>query len=198
MTSPLRPGDAEIRLALFERLRELHFDESDVVFLEEVGLCRGQVRVDVAVVNGALHGYEIKSDRDSLRRLGGQVAIYSRVLDRATVVVGRRHVDQAIDTLPPWWGIELAEVAAIGIRLKRIRAGRANPLRDARALVELLWLEDAIGLLEARDALRGYRGRPRRDVWNRVCELYDVDEVAEAVRTRLKARSAQRSLPPPA
>ena len=34
----------------------------------------------MTLVSGTLHGYEIKSDRDSLRRLARQVALYSAVL----------------------------------------------------------------------------------------------------------------------
>jgi hypothetical protein len=177
-------------------LRHRHRSDADVVYLEELGLCRGQVRVDVAVVNGSIHGYEIKSDRDSLRRLAGQVALYGRVLDRASIVVGPRHVEDAHAAVPAWWEIRVVEQQPTRLHLKRLRAGRKNPARDARALVELLWLDDALALLDARGGLRGYRSRPRREVWDRVCELYEVDEIAAAVRHQLKARSGRISVRP--
>jgi hypothetical protein len=180
---------------LLQRLRQQHSHEIDVVFLEEVGLCRGQVFVDVAVVNGSIHGYEIKSDRDSLRRLAGQVAMYGRVLDRASLVVGPKHVVHAVDVVPPWWEIQVAEAPTSGLRLKRVRAGRKNPARDVRALVELLWLDASLGLLAQRGGLRGYRGRPRRQIWDRLCEVYGVDEIADAVRKQLKARSSHGVVP---
>jgi hypothetical protein len=186
----LPPGDADIRDVLLERLRERHSDELGVAFLEEIGLCRGQVFVDVAVVNGSIHGYEIKSDRDSLRRLAGQVAMYGRVLDRASLVVGSKHIDQAVKAVPPWWEIQVVEARSSGLRLKRLRAGWKNPARDARALVELLWLDAALALLAERGGIRGYRGRSRREIWDRLCGLYTVDEIAEAVRKELKARAA--------
>lgn len=163
--------------------------------MEELGICRGQVFIDVTVVNGLLHGYEIKSDRDNLRRLAGQVALYGRVLDRATLVVGTRFADEAEGLIPSWWEILIASGQGVGVELRQRRRGRRNPARDCRALVELIWLEDAIALLEAREAARGYRRRSRREVWDRVCEIYGLDEVADAVRTKLKARSAQRSAP---
>ena len=189
-------SDADIRGVLLERLRQKHSNKSDVAFFEELGLCRGQVFVDVAVVNGTIHGYEIKSDRDSLRRLAGQIAMYGRVLDRASLVVGTKHVEQAVAAVPSWWEIQIAETTATGLRLKRLRAGRKNPARDARALVELLWLDDALALLEERGGVRGYRGRARREIWDRVCELYTVDEIAEAVRKQLMARSGRRAARP--
>lgn len=187
------PGDREIRSALLESLRAAHADDDDVALLEELGLCRGGVRIDVTVVNGSLHGYEIKSDRDSLRRLTRQVALYSAVLDRATLVVGERHVREAIELVPPWWEVVLAKVTPAGLELTQLRVGQVNEDRDSRALVELLWLEDALALLAARNAVRGFRGKPRRIVWNRVCEVYGLDEIADAVRERLKARPARRA-----
>ena len=186
--------DAEIRRTLIDHLRGIHERHAETAFIEELGLCRGQVRVDVAVVNGSLHGYEIKSDRDTLRRLVAQVGLYSRVLDNATLVVGRRHVDEAVTTLPDWWEILGVDDSRHELQLRTLRRGYRNPARDARSLVELLWLDDAQALLHARDGLRGYRSRPRRDLWDRVCALYSVDEIADVVRDRLKARAAARSL----
>ena len=187
------PGDREIRDALLATLHESHASGDDVALLEELGLCRGKVRVDVTLVNGSLHGYEIKSDRDSLRRLARQVVFYSAVLDRATLVVGERHVRDAIDVVPGWWEILLANVTPTDLVLTQLRPGQINENRDRRALVELLWLDDALSLLATRTAVRGFRSKSRRDVWNRVCEIYDVDEIAAAVRERLKARQARRS-----
>jgi hypothetical protein len=182
------PGDSLIREALLTRLQGQYRGEVNTVFVHELGLLKGQVRVDLAVVNGVLHGYEIKSDRDTLRRLSAQVARYGQVLDRATLVVGTRHVEQALALVPPWWEVLVAKVVRGKIRLVRQRRGLRNRTRDPRALVELLWLDHALALVEARGGARGYRSKSRSVVWDRVCELYNVDEIASAVRGHLKAR----------
>ncbi len=185
-------GDSEIRSVLRARLSQKHGQQSRTVIIEELGLCRGQVRVDLSVVNGLLHGYEIKSDRDSFRRLRGQVELYGKVLDRATLVVGERHLDEALDNVPEWWGILLAHQSAKGLQLKTMRSPRSNPKKDPRALVELLWLDDALALLEKRDTARGFRGKARWIVWDRVCEICSLNEIARAVRIQLKARARKR------
>jgi len=190
-------GDADIRPALRAHLLAKHAHEGDTAIIEELGMCRGQVRVDLAVVNGVLHGYEIKSDRDSLRRLDGQVDLYSKVLDRATLVVGDRHLGEALDMIPAWWGVVRVRSTSRGPRFKAVRRERKNPGKDPRALVELLWLDDAIALLARRDAARGIRGKPRHLVWDRVCERFDADEIAAAVRAHLKARAATQAPPRP-
>ena len=151
-------------------------------------MCRGRVRLDVAVVNGLLHGYEIKSDRDSLRRLHGQVDVYGRVLDQATLVVGDRYLTAVSDLVPSWWGVLHAHVEDEELGFRLLRRPRRNPGKDPHALVELLWADHAMKLLEQRGAARGVRRKPRRIVWARVCEHLGVEEIADAVRIGLKSR----------
>lgn len=189
--------DRDIRCVLRTRLLVEHAHEPHTVILEELGVCRGRVRVDLVVVNGLLHGYEIKSDRDSLRRLTGQVDLYSRVLDRATLVTGDRHLAEALDIVPPWWGILRVCATTTVPRFTTLRRGRHNPQQDPRSLVELLWLDESIALLAQRRGARGVRGKPRRAVWDRVCEYFDVDEIAAAVRANLMARAVTPSPPAP-
>jgi hypothetical protein len=186
-------GDPTIRAGLRLRLFSRHAREGDTVLLEELGLRRGQVRIDLAVVNGSLHGYEIKSDRDNLRRLATQVDVYGKVLDRATLVVGDRFLDEALDVVPSWWGVLHVGSASRALQFRTVRRSRKNPQRDPRALVELLWFDQAIALLEERNAARGVRGKPRRVVWDRVCDCFGVDEIAAAVRSRLKTRATHQA-----
>lgn len=189
ITAPF--ADADLRPALRARLLLDHACEPDTIVLDELGLCRGEVRVDMAVVNGLLHGYEIKSDRDSLRRLGGQSAIYNRVLDRVTLVVGERHLHEALGIVPAWWGILRIDASGHEPGFRPLRRGRKNPTLDPRALVELLWLEDAMALLEHHRIARGMRGKPRRVLWDRLCDHLHADAIAAAVRAGLRARVAR-------
>jgi hypothetical protein len=106
--------------------------------------------------------------------------------------VGERHLTEAVETVPGWWGILLAQRSRKGLQLKTVRSPRSNPRKDPRALVELLWLEDALELLEERNAVRGFRGKARWIVWNRVCEVCTLTELANVVRNKLKARAKCR------
>lgn len=189
-------SDAEIRPPLRSKIIEDHGDVNSVL-IEELGLCRGQVRIDMALVNGHLHGFEIKSDRDSLKRLGVQAEIYNKVFDRLTIVTGERHLDGVLEYLPPWWDVMRVVRGANGVRFKHHRKGRKNPYRDPRILVELLWIDDAITLLEQRNSARGVRGKPRRVVWDKVCDCYTLDEIAKNVRECLKARARHQDLQQP-
>lgn len=194
MTS-IRFSDQDIRPVLRDRILASHLGDPSTVLLEELGICSGLVRIDMALVNGKIHAYEIKSDRDKLDRLRTQVELYSKVVDRATLVTSERHLPAAEQMIPSWWGIQKVTASSAGAPvLKTLRRGRLNPSREARALVELLWLEDALELLEAHSAVDGFRSKPRRFVWDRVCETVELQDIAAAVREKLKARPLQRGL----
>lgn len=184
------PDEKEIRAALEERFAQVLNGRCDTAIIHELGLCRGQARVDLVVVNGWLHGFEIKSDRDTLRRLDAQVDYYSKVLDQATLVVGERHFVGALAKIPDWWGvIEVSAAESAELTLVEHRPALMNPDRDPRALVELLWVDDTIEMLSRRNLARGVRGKPRYMLWDRVCANFELDEIAAEVRGKLKART---------
>ena len=193
-TTGIALDDPHIRSALRSKLLRDHSNNRDTALMEELGLCRGRVRVDLAVVDAQMHGYEIKSDRDNLSRLDNQAEVYAKVFDRITLVVGDKHVERASDAVPAWWGILHVTRSTRGLTFRTARRAEKNPQRDPRSLVELLWRDDAIRLLEKGAVVRGVRSKPRRVVWDRVCDHFSIDEIAAAVRVKLKARAANQAL----
>ena len=79
--------------------------------MDEFAILEGSGRIDVAVVNSKLHGYEIKSAVDTLERLPSQQESYSKVFDRITLVADERHIPEAVKILPPWWGLNCGPIA---------------------------------------------------------------------------------------
>lgn len=182
------PDESAIRMALRRYLSERHSDKTQTCFLSELGLRRHTARADLAVVSHLLHGYEIKSDRDSLRRLENQIPVYSEIFDKVSIVVGPHHAKAVGSIVPDWWEI-LQFVAVPRPTFEVLRLGSLNPSPSARSLVELLWRDEAISLLESRAADRGYRRGSRKQIWDRICEVCTLGEIAEAVRAHLMARS---------
>jgi hypothetical protein len=183
--------DRELRESLLRLLRGCH-REPDTLFVDELAL-GGLVRVDVAAVNGALWGYEIKSARDTLRRLPLQIEVYSRVLDYAALVVAGCHYDRAVDLLPDWWCVYVATESAAGIELALERRGEVNNGVDPSQLVQLLWRDEALAELAERGLDRGVRSQPRRALWQRLVENVELPQLQLAVRTRLKTRVGWRA-----
>src|SRR5262245_47138736 len=96
---------ADIRKALRNRLEALHPPTRGTKIFDELGICEGRVRVDMAVVNSTLHGFEIKSDQDTLSRLAEQQRLFSKVFERMTIVVHGAHLSRALQHVPSWWGV---------------------------------------------------------------------------------------------
>src|SRR6266849_8615145 len=112
MMKSLYMNDAQIRIATKQALFVQHRGDAETVIFDELGVQHGVARIDLAVVNGELHGFELKSDRDTLARLPEQVESYGRVFDRVTLVVEERHLRRAVEMVPEWWGIRVARVEA--------------------------------------------------------------------------------------
>ncbi|QFG13509.1 exonuclease [Gordonia phage Powerball] len=189
---PMR--DMDVRAALHANLAVDHADELDeTLVVDELGLC-GEVRVDVAVINGALTGFELKSARDTLRRLPKQIAVYSQVLDYAELVVAENHLEAAAEILPAWWGIRVAVCSrADVVHVERTREPRRNLNVEPYSLAQLLWRDEALDELSLRSADRGVRSKPRSAVWRRLTETVATEELRDVVRNRLKVRSGWRA-----
>jgi hypothetical protein len=158
--------------------------------LDELGLCEGDVRVDVAVINGELAGFEIKSPADTLARWEKQCRVYSKVLDRAWLVATEKSLAAA--KAPDWWGlIRVVETAnQLGIRVWR--DAKPNPSPDALAIAQLLWHAEALEALERRGLARGVRSKRRSFAWQRMIEALTLDEIRSEVRAALQARPIDR------
>jgi hypothetical protein len=185
--------DRDVREALRRKVFAEHIRDADTRLIEELGLAHGEIRVDIAVVNGRFHGFEIKSDADTLQRLPAQMAAYNSVFDRVTIVAGRKHVTAVEQQVPQWWGIKLAKAGDRGaVHFEEIRAPRINRGIEPIELVRLLWREEAQHLLESR-GVRGVRGRSRTQLHSILASSVPLVELRKAVRDALKTRANWRS-----
>ncbi len=180
--------DSDIRTALDNLLKERHGTEPDTVIRHEVGLCAGKRRIDVAVINSEIIGYEIKSDEDTLKRLEGQAEVYGAVLDKAVLVTTKRHLEEALNKLPNWWGVTIAYNKKGNICLKEIRKPSVNNHHDAFSLAQLLWREEALEELRLRNKGQGLSQKARYYVWAALVDVVSLDDLRTIVRNRLKVR----------
>ncbi|MHB1843986.1 MAG: sce7726 family protein [Deltaproteobacteria bacterium] len=189
--------DCDVRSALHTKVLADHYDQPDTLVLNELGLWYGTARVDVAVINGRIHGFEIKSDADTLERLDGQAAVYSAVLDRVTLVVGEKHLSAAQSRIPDWWGIKVARQGARqAVHFAEMRRPTDNPSMIPVAVAALLWCHELEDLLGECNSLRGVKGKSRDILSRRAAEVLNLSDLRAAVRARLKARHGWRVVAP--
>jgi len=185
--------EQDVRQLLYDtEIARIMADDPSTRVVDEMVVLRGGARVDVAVVNSALSGYEIKSAADNLDRLSGQQAAYARVFDRMTLVAAERHVEEAVRMVPPCWGL-----IAVGLKDGKPHADEIWPARrnhevDKLALAQLLWRDEAIELLEFFGLARGMRDKPRRALWQRLARELTVEELKGYVCYKLRTRQDWR------
>jgi hypothetical protein len=152
----------------------------------ELWVPRSYERADVAVIGPSMDGFEIKSERDTLRRLPRQAAAYARLFDRCYVVLASRHIEEALKILPAWWGVMVIR-GDTKPGFERIREADVNPDVDPETLVRLLWRDEVHAALCALGA-PPEPGTGRFRMWAQLLDLVEVEVLKTAVREALIRR----------
>lgn len=185
--------DIDIRRALFAGALKQHQSEPDTRVVEELGLNHGEARIDVAVVNGVIHGFEIKSQKDTLERLPAQLPIYSASLDYVTLVVHESHVKKACELIPKWWGVQVVKGTAEAVTFHQRRSSKPNPSVDPICLLRLLWKEEALHILEESGITRGYKSKSKDVIYMKILDELSPTAIGLKVRQALKSRENWRT-----
>lgn len=180
--------DIDVRMAVRAELAQQHAGDDSTRIVEEMGIWSGAVRVDLAVINGELCGYELKSDSDTLKRLPLQAEMYGKVFDRLTLVVGERLYKSALAAIPEWWGCQIASMKDGVASLAIVRTAGMNPGIDPSILVQLLLKSEAVDILESFGIAKGWRSRKASEICAHLIEQIPFDDLATHVRSALKRR----------
>ena len=191
-------NDPQIRQNFHKKKLKRHHADEETLVIDELGLNHGACRADIAVINGHLEGYEIKSDRDTLGRLERQIESYNAVFDRASIVVGERHVNSMEKFLPEWWGIVLSTKGSRGaVRFKTLRRAKPNGEVDLLAVARLLWRSEAADVLSKKDLPPKVLRSCRAVLYQYLVDLLSPRELKRTVRQCLKTRENWRCPEPP-
>ncbi|MBB5191192.1 hypothetical protein HNQ50_001915 [Silvimonas terrae] len=140
-------NEAHIKCAVIERLIESGA-LNDAVLINEMVVANWSRRVDLAVANGKLHAFEIKSDVDTLRRLDGQLATYLQTFDKVTVVTTEKHATQIASMIPNNVELWVASASNQKISLKVVKRGRTDKVSGHDALCSHLTKAEIFTLLK--------------------------------------------------
>lgn len=174
-------NDPEIRALLYPMLPGGHL-------LDELPV--GTTRADVLhLTPECMHGFEIKGDGDTLKRLDNQLACYSKSFDFVTFVVTSKHFNKVLNALPEWAGLWCATPKGI-VRMREAKPGGQIARRN---MLALLWQDEIKDFLRTR----GFKGLSKYRTWELFGVLdsdtsVPVAEIADFVRQRLIDRLPQR------
>ena len=186
----MKKREIDIRNSLNHKVLSLFPREHDAIKINEFGICQGEARIDLAVINGSIHGFEIKSESDTLDRLPSQQEIYNKVFDTITIVTGDKYINRVPDIIPSWWGIIRAKQKGKNVVLETIRDYKDNPQRDPYSLAQLLWQNEGLTILQQYNLAKGLKNKPRRYVWAALAENIPVKELSKIIRETLKKRES--------
>ena len=128
-----------IRKEFHKKILAHKYFEPNSLIVDELGIIHGKCIADIAVINNDFYGFEIKSEKDSLRRLEQQAYHYNKVFDFASIILSECHLDEAAIILPNWWGIIVASYKSeADINFLVEREAKQNPGLDGFAIAQLL------------------------------------------------------------
>jgi len=184
----MRDKDIRVVLKSSNHFRKLMTDPTCKV-VDEIEILQGRVRADILVVNGHLHGYEIKSAYDDLARLPNQVLAYSKVFEYTSVVLAEKHLEPARKLIPKWWGIYTIRDVRGQPLIVQIKREKKNINVDKFETIKLLWKNEILKELDCRGLLDNkIKYKPKKVLWEKLAKSISTSEVMGVVRLNLKSR----------
>lgn len=145
--------------------------------------------IDVAAIDKEhFCGYEIKSDKDSFKRLPGQIKIYNYVLDEITIVVGISKLSNVDKIIPNFWGIVVARKKGNKIILIGVRIPKLNKNININWLSKKLWRSDIVDILKTKNLYKGRSHHYKDDLLKILMENISLNELRYYIRDVLTKR----------
>jgi hypothetical protein len=140
-------NESDVRRRLCRHIKQSNWARSDAL-ISEYFVENASRRADVVAANGHLVAYEIKSDRDDLDRLSGQLEVFSRCFEAVTVVCTPRHLQTVFARVPKNVGVmcvstdvvtvertaELCEITEPDVWLSHLPISTIREILSARAI----------------------------------------------------------------
>ena len=187
-------NDLMIRNAMYNKLATIQKYDPTTIIVPEVEICMGYSRADIMMVNGILHGFEIKSDRDTLERLKSQIGYYEQVFEKITIIIGEKFTNEITSIIPQYWGIIEASFYKNGsIKLSKLRTPKKNIYIDEYSLVQLLWKDEILEELSLMKLDKGIRSKSRNYLAQTLVENTSKKILLDIVKNKLKSRNSWRS-----
>ncbi|WP_130889832.1 sce7726 family protein [Fusobacterium ulcerans] len=188
--------DKDIRPILYDKISNLKEFTSDntSIIIDEFPVVEGSARVDIAVVNGKLHGFEIKSEQDTLDRLSDQIFFYNMVFDKMTLVVSEKFKDKLINIIPKWWGIYYIKTVGNKPKLVVEKKSKLNKDIKIEAFLSLLWRNEMLELLLSNNIKKGVKSKNKEDLTQIIIKNFSFNEIKNFTRLKLKTRNIERAV----
>lgn len=171
--------DKDMREPLFDFLDE-YFGKIRTI---EEKIIMGS-RADVlGILDGAIAGFEIKSDSDTYARLKSQTKDYEKFCNYCYVVVGASHLAHVGEHIPDYWGIICVSDQSVTME----REAEVCPNVKMEYQILLLWRMELNRLLEI-NSLPKYREKSKKFVQDKLLLKIEPDVLMKQITDTLFER----------
>lgn len=186
-------SERDIKLAVISHLEKKSALQDGVV-INELPVANWSRRADLAVANGKLQAFEIKSDFDSLRRLDGQISLFATRFDKVVLVTTSRFLSSALERLPSY--VEIWEAARRGkeVSLRVVRRGQVREIKNRRILASYLQKTEIASFIRSNGG--EVPATASRDQLEDILDSLPVSKLRLFVLRRLKQRYRHEQLAP--
>ncbi len=189
----IQTSDREIRQAFHTKNLARYKKSNDTLIIDELGVDHGRTRVDIAVINGLLHGYEIKSSKDNLNRLENQLKSFTKCFQKITIVTAENHLDSVLQISPSYVGVICTQKGSRGgISFSTIRKTQRNPEVDTIAMAHLLWRPEALRLLTSLGVDKSLLRGTKETLYKNISKLVTVEELSSYIKEQFFLRKYWR------
>jgi hypothetical protein len=121
------------------------------------------------------------------------VLAFSSVFDFVTLVMAERHVRQAVEMVPAWWGIRSVRFNSGEPVFCNLKSATTNPSPDPMSIAALLWRGEALAFLDDLESATGMHCKSRSQICLKLVENACLGDLRQRVRLCLRDRRDWRS-----
>jgi len=175
-------NDSTIREAMLTKLQKRQPD----AILEELRVHNGNAIADIVALHEEAHCYEIKGATDKIERVKIQANFYNPSFRRITLVTTCNHLAKALEIVPRYWGVVLAEDRGTSVKLTNVRASRINPEFDKEKALQMLWKSEMLEMLPSNSS--GNKRQPREKLAQMISKVRKKAELSNMIKDALISR----------
>lgn len=188
-------GPDEIRTALRNWVHDKFELKHNDILINELGFWNKDpestvdcsFRADLALANGRLVGFEIKSQKDSLKRWASQMTAYSNVFDEIWLCSHGKHLHRALEITDKHIGVLAVDDSG---SITVVRYATENTKLNFYDLSGLLWKDELLSFSSLNNIIEIKSRMTKNEIRDVLSERSSLTELKPYVLQKLKERKS--------
>ncbi|CAM9398562.1 MULTISPECIES: sce7726 family protein [Acinetobacter] len=188
-------GPDDIRTALRDWVHEKFELKHNDILINELGFWNKDpnstvdcsFRADLALANGRLVGFEIKSEKDTLKRWLSQMIAYSNVFDEIWLCSHGKHLHHALEVTDKHIGMLVVDDSG---SIAVVRYASQNKKLNFYDLSGLLWKDELLGFASQNNILEIKSRMTKNEIRDILSERSSLKDLKPYVLQKLKERKS--------